>query len=84
MIEAEALLIERVAVSPSWQGRGLGRALLRHAETIAAAADRPTVRLYTNAGMTANIRLYRAVGYRLDSAVSSPFGVRVLMSKPIR
>ena len=82
--EADCLLIESVAVAPTWQRRGLGRALLAHAQTVAAAAGRRTTRLYTNARMTENIRLYEAAGYRSDGEVSSSFGVRVPMSKPVR
>ena len=36
--EADHLLVENVAVSPSFQGRGLGRNLMAHAEQLAAAA----------------------------------------------
>ena len=82
--EPDCLLIESVAVAPSWQGRGLGRALLAHAEAIAAEVGCGTVRLHTNARMTENIRLYRATGYRVDGEVASPFGVRILMRKSIR
>jgi hypothetical protein len=39
-------------------------------------------RLYANQRMTENIRLYASLGYRVDSEVASPVGVRVNMSKP--
>jgi hypothetical protein len=38
--------------------------------------------LYANQRMTENIRLYASLGYRVDSEVASPVGVRVNMSKP--
>jgi ribosomal protein S18 acetylase RimI-like enzyme len=58
-----ALLIENVAVHPSRQGRGIGRALVAFAEEQARAAGLAEVTLYTNARMTANLRFYPALGY---------------------
>lgn len=57
-------LILSVAVNPSAHGRGLGRMLIAFAETRAAEAGLPEVRLYTNALMERNIRLYERLGYR--------------------
>jgi GNAT superfamily N-acetyltransferase len=41
------LLIENVAVAPAFQGRGLGRFLMAHAERLAAAQGQAELRLYT-------------------------------------
>ncbi|SFL21563.1 GNAT family N-acetyltransferase [Methylobacterium pseudosasicola] len=60
------LLIVNVAVHPSYQGRGFGTELLTHAESIAAEAGLPQLRLYTNKKYTANLRLYAALGYRVE------------------
>ena len=60
------LLIENVAVAPGFQGRGLGRMLLAHAERVAAALGHAEVRLYTNKAFAENLRLYLAFGYRVD------------------
>jgi ribosomal protein S18 acetylase RimI-like enzyme len=81
--EAEALLIENVAVSPSFQGRGLGRRLIAHAERLAAEMGYTEIRLYTNARFIANIALYRRLGYAITR--EEPFvGGRVAhMSKPL-
>ncbi|MBU1174356.1 MAG: GNAT family N-acetyltransferase [Alphaproteobacteria bacterium] len=57
------LLIVNLAVAPGSQGRGHGRALLRHAETVARQSGLAELRLYTNALMTANIALYQRLGY---------------------
>jgi ribosomal protein S18 acetylase RimI-like enzyme len=60
------LLIVNVAVHPDCQGHGYGTALLTHAESIAAEAGLPRLRLYTNKKYTANLRLYAALGYRVE------------------
>ncbi|HEY4199251.1 MAG TPA: GNAT family N-acetyltransferase [Devosiaceae bacterium] len=62
-LEPNDLLIVNVAVAESAQGQGLGSALLAHAEDVARQHGRPSVRLYTNARMEANIALYRRRGY---------------------
>jgi ribosomal protein S18 acetylase RimI-like enzyme len=82
--EADHLLIENVAVSPAFQGRGLGRKLMAHAEQLAASAGHGETRLYTNKLFTQNIELYRKLGYRVDREEVLEIGVAVHMSKPIR
>jgi ribosomal protein S18 acetylase RimI-like enzyme len=59
-----ALLLESVAVDPGHQGRGIGRALIEHAEQLAAREGLEAVELYTNAAMTENLTLYPRLGYR--------------------
>ena len=61
--EAESLLLENVAVAPEAQGRGIGRALIAHAEQRARELGLPEVTLYTNEKMTENQGLYPALGY---------------------
>jgi len=79
--EEDHVLIENVAVVPNRQGEGLGRALLVWAELFALDAGTPELRLYTNAGMTENIALYRHFGYReIERRSSGPFR-RVFFSK---
>jgi ribosomal protein S18 acetylase RimI-like enzyme len=58
-----SLLLESVAVDPAHQGLGIGRALVAHAETLAAGAGLEAVELYTNQAMTENLRLYPRLGY---------------------
>jgi ribosomal protein S18 acetylase RimI-like enzyme len=81
--EADHLLIENVAVSPAFRGRGLGRKLMAHAEQLAASAGHGETRLYTNKLFTQNIELYRKLGYRIDREEVLEIGVAVYMSKPV-
>jgi ribosomal protein S18 acetylase RimI-like enzyme len=79
--EADHLLVENVAVSPSFQGRGLGRKLMAHAETLARELGFDTIRLYTNQRFAENIALYRRLGYRVDREEVLAVGTVVHMSK---
>lgn len=58
------LLIENVAVEPTRQGTGIGRALIAYAERLARDRALAELRLYTNAAMTENLELYPHLGYR--------------------
>lgn len=62
--QADALLIENLAVAPAEQGRGLGGRLLAHAEEVARSLGYREIRLYTNALFAANLAFYAARGYR--------------------
>ena len=57
------LLVYSVAVRPTEQGKGHGRALLDFADQRAAALGLTAIRLYTNVRMEKNIALYRRRGY---------------------
>jgi ribosomal protein S18 acetylase RimI-like enzyme len=57
------LLIENVAVHPSAQGRGLGRALMSFAEEEAARRGLTRTTLYTHEVMTENQAIYARLGY---------------------
>ena len=80
---ADHLWIENVAVLPAAQGRGIGRALLAHAEALARAAGYPKLCLLTNGKMTANRKLYAALGYREDREEPFMDGTIVHLSKTI-
>jgi GNAT superfamily N-acetyltransferase len=60
---ADDLVVENVAVHPAFQGRGLGRRLLDHAEEFAAALGVPSVRLWTHERMSENLAHYSRRGY---------------------
>ena len=76
------MLIENLAVSPAFQGRGLGQYLLSHAEALTAARGHDVIRLYTNKRFEANVVFYLKRGYQLDREEPFPGGsVVVHMSK---
>ena len=75
------LLIVNVAVAPAFQGRGLGRALMEHAERLAASLGLGETRLFTNILMVDNARLYFSLGYRIDREEAFMGGAVIHMSK---
>ena len=81
---ADHLLIENVAVHPSWQGRGVGAFLLAHAEATARSLKLGEVQLYTNSAFVQNIAFYEKRGY--DAYLRRPFplgGETVYMKKAV-
>lgn len=72
--------IGRIMVAPDLQGRGLGRALLELIEAL-APDEVTTYVLFTGAGSTDNLRMYRKAGFRLRSDRSAPPGAVVLTKK---
>jgi len=79
--DGDHLLIENVAVAPAAQGRGFGKRLLKHAQELAASSGLQGTRLYTNKLFVANLRLYEALGYRIDREEEMNGGIAVHMSK---
>ena len=79
----DAMLLDNVAVSPSAQGLGLGRALLKFAEAAAVDAGFRLIRLYTNEAMTENIALYTRIGYSETHRVEEKGLRRVYMTKAL-
>ena len=61
--QADAYLVDNLAVDPLAQGRGLGRKLIDHAAAEARRLGLPALRLYTNAAMSENLALYRRIGF---------------------
>jgi ribosomal protein S18 acetylase RimI-like enzyme len=77
------LLVENVAVEPSRQHQGVGRALLAFAEQHAAELGLGELRLYTHVKMTENQALYARLGYREVGRRSEQGRSAVFMSKRI-
>jgi GNAT superfamily N-acetyltransferase len=61
--QADGVLLDCVAVLPTHQGHGTGRALLALAEERTRAAGHARISLYTNAAMVENQQLYERLGY---------------------
>ncbi len=79
--QEDAMLLDNVAVSPSAQGLGLGRAMLNFAEAAAVDAGYCSIRLYTNEAMTENIELYTRIGYSETHRIEEKGFRRVYMTK---
>jgi ribosomal protein S18 acetylase RimI-like enzyme len=62
--DEDCMLVFSLAVLPEAQGRGLGRSMLDHAETLARQAGFRALRLYTNTKMTRNVDIYARYGFR--------------------
>ncbi|TPM40476.1 GNAT family N-acetyltransferase [Mesorhizobium sp. B2-3-4] len=77
------LWIENVAVEPQYQGRGIGGALLRHAEEKALAAGLREMRLLTNESFATNVVLYEKLGYVTDRREPFMNGITLYMSKQL-
>jgi len=84
LIEApDHLLLDNVAIDPSRQGKGLGRAMIAHAEAVARARGHGELRLFTNVLMERNIRLYERLGFvETHRAMEAQFS-RVFMAKGV-
>jgi ribosomal protein S18 acetylase RimI-like enzyme len=59
----EGFVVDNVAVHPSHQGTGVGRALLEHAEVAARRAGFDSIHLFTHELMAENLSLYARIGY---------------------
>jgi GNAT superfamily N-acetyltransferase len=57
------ILLDNVAVLTRFQGRGFGKKMIDYAERYVYEKGVREIRLYTNATMTENIRMYKKLGY---------------------
>ncbi|MEU0656017.1 GNAT family N-acetyltransferase [Streptomyces albogriseolus] len=68
------LYLDTVAVRPDAQGAGLGRLLLEFTEARALALGLPEIRLFTNAMMWENQKIYPRLGYEtVERRVTGPY-----------
>lgn len=78
------LYVGKLAVSPSAQGKGYGRALLDAAEAEARALALPALRLETRIELTENHRRFEAYGFRKSAERSHPGYDRVTFIEMIK
>ena len=69
--EATTWQIGRLMIAPDLQGRGLGRALLAHAEALAPAGV-TTLWLNTGADQPRLLKFYKKAGYRVVGPGEGP------------
>jgi ribosomal protein S18 acetylase RimI-like enzyme len=81
--QRDAMLLDGVAVHPSHQGLGAGRALLALAEEQARAAGYDRICLYTHETMVENQALYERIGYVETSRADTSGFARVFYEKPL-
>lgn len=80
----DALLLDNVAVKPSAQGQGHGRALIAFAEEAAARRGFSELRLYTHVLMVENIALYLSLGFEEVGRIQEKGFERVYMAKQLK
>ncbi|MFD7168393.1 GNAT family N-acetyltransferase [Streptomyces violascens] len=72
--EPDHLFLDSISVHPDVKGTGLGRRLLHFVDEHARALGLPEVRLYTNAMMWENQKIYPRYGYELvERRVDGPY-----------
>ena len=75
-LEDATFEVAKMAVTPAWQGRGLGRNLLEHVIDQARQLQAKRLYLETNSRLVPAIRLYESLGFRhlaADRVISSPY-----------
>jgi ribosomal protein S18 acetylase RimI-like enzyme len=77
------LYVENIAVDPSAQGRGLGRALMEFAEQEAARRALNRMALVTHEAMTENQAIYARLGYVEIERRAEDGYRRIYMEKPL-
>jgi ribosomal protein S18 acetylase RimI-like enzyme len=77
------LYVENIAVDPSAQGRGLGRALMEFAEQEAARRRLNRMALVTHEAMTENQAIYARLGYVEIERRTEDGYRRIYMEKPL-
>lgn len=81
--QPDGLLLDNVAVSPSAQGKGLGRELIVFAEQEARQRGYGELRLYTHMLMVENLALYAHLGFKEIGRMQRQGYHRVYMAKRV-
>jgi GNAT superfamily N-acetyltransferase len=82
VVDAGTAHVNRVAVAPDWQGRGLGTALIEHVHATLPATVTQT-ELFTGSRSLANLRLYERLGYTEFDRTPLPTGYELVrMQRP--
>ncbi|MCB1335577.1 MAG: GNAT family N-acetyltransferase [Roseivivax sp.] len=84
--QPDALYIGKLAVDPSQQGRGLGRALVAEAEALARRLGLPRLRLETRIELTGNHAAFARMGFVRTAEKAHPGFDRttsITMEKPL-
>jgi ribosomal protein S18 acetylase RimI-like enzyme len=72
--EPGALYVGRVAVLPTHRRQGIGSAMMRFLESVAAAHGRDTITIQVRDSLPSNVGLYQSLGYSLKSIDPHPRG----------
>jgi ribosomal protein S18 acetylase RimI-like enzyme len=82
--KGDYFFLENIAIDPTYQGRGFGRALMAFVERQARAAGCGEIRLYTHERMTENLAYYPKLGYEEVDRRSEDGYDRVYFRKTLR
>jgi len=80
----DALHVENIAVDPAFQGQGIGKLLMNHAEEEARSLNIKRVKLYTHEVMTENIPFYEALGYYIRDRSKQDGYQRIFFEKELK
>lgn len=75
----DALHVMNVAVDPQHNGKGIGKALLRHAETLARGIGVNRLALATHKDMGDNVSMYEHLGWH----VTGTEDIKILMQRKL-
>lgn len=78
-----SLLLDNIAIAPSAQGRGLGRALVAFTEAEARRRGHAKVTLYTHEKMVENLALYPRLGFTETHRAQQAGFARVFFEKAV-
>lgn len=82
-VQEQKMMLENVAVHPTFAGNRFGNELVNHVEQVAADLNIPSVFLYTNAAMTENLVMYPKLGYKETHRMEEDGFNRVYFEKSV-